>query len=84
MAAKKDKTMDFERSLKELESLVERLEGGDLSLEESLKTFESGVGLTRQCREALDKAEQQVQKLLGDEEQSELGPFEEGGDDAGR
>ncbi|MCP1727131.1 exodeoxyribonuclease VII small subunit [Natronospira proteinivora] len=77
MAEKKDKQVDFEQSLNELEALVERLEGGDLSLEESLKAFESGVALTRQCRDALTQAEQKIQKLSGNGEDTELSPFEE-------
>ena len=55
---------DFEKSLAELETLVEKLEGGDLSLEESLKAFERGVGLTRECQTALEAAEAKVEILL--------------------
>ncbi len=60
-----DSSFDFEKSLANLEQLVEQMEAGDLSLEESLKAFESGIKLTRQCQTALDKAEQKVQILLG-------------------
>ena len=60
-----DSSFDFEKSLASLEQLVEQMEAGDLSLEESLKAFESGIKLTRQCQTALDKAEQKVQILLG-------------------
>lgn len=56
----------FETALEELESLVERMEGGELSLEDSLKEFERGVKLTRICQEALKVAEQRV-KLLGED-----------------
>lgn len=55
--------MDFEKSLKQLEELVDKLEKGGLSLEESLKCFEQGVKLTRQCREALQQAEQKISVL---------------------
>lgn len=55
---------DFETALSELEALVQRMEGGELSLEDSLKEFERGVKLTRFCQEALKVAEQRV-KLLG-------------------
>ncbi|MFZ9994977.1 MAG: exodeoxyribonuclease VII small subunit [Steroidobacteraceae bacterium] len=55
---------DFEKSITELESLVEKLEGGDLSLEESLKAFERGVRLTRECQGALEAAETKVEILL--------------------
>ena len=51
---------DFEKSLAELEALVERLEGGELPLEESLKAFERGVALTRECQVALEAAQARV------------------------
>jgi len=54
----------FEETLAALETLVEQLEKGDLSLEESLKSFEKGVKLTRACQTALQEAEQKVQILL--------------------
>lgn len=57
-------TPDFERSLSELESLVERLERGDLPLEEALQTFERGVELTRHCQSSLKAAQQKVEILL--------------------
>jgi len=67
---------DFETALAELETLVTRMEGGQLSLEESLRAFERGVYLTRICQKALDEAEQKVQILLGDEaEGTTLAPF---------
>lgn len=53
----------FEEALGELETLVETLERGDLSLEESLKAFERGVILARTCQQALTKAEQKVSTL---------------------
>lgn len=56
-------TPSFEQALSELESLVETLEQGDLSLEESLKSFERGVVLTRTCQQALKEAEQKIQIL---------------------
>ena len=55
---------DFERSLAELESIVARLEQGELSLEESLQQFERGVGLTRICQSALQQAEQKIEILM--------------------
>jgi len=61
------KTPNFEKSLEQLESLVERLESGDLSLEESLQTFEKGIKLTRSCQTALEEAEQRVEILLKNE-----------------
>jgi exodeoxyribonuclease VII small subunit len=54
----------FEESLKKLETIVERLEKGDLPLEESLKLFEQGVVLSAACKKDLDAAEGKVQKLI--------------------
>ena len=59
-----DASPDFEASLEELEALVERLEQGDLPLEEALRSFERGVALTRQCQGALATAQQKVEILL--------------------
>jgi exodeoxyribonuclease VII small subunit len=57
-------TPDFEASLAELEAIVEKLEQGDLSLDDSIKQFERGVQLTRICQSALTQAEQKVEILL--------------------
>ncbi|MFN3235960.1 MAG: exodeoxyribonuclease VII small subunit [Pseudomonadales bacterium] len=62
MAAKK--SYPFEASLAKLESLVEQMESGDLSLDESLKLFEEGIKLTRECQQALASAEQTVNQLM--------------------
>jgi exodeoxyribonuclease VII small subunit len=70
---------DFERSLAELESIVEKLEQGELSLDESLRHFERGVQLTRVCQSALKQAEQKVEILLrksGAPDQFEAAPFD--------
>lgn len=69
--------IDFEASLKELEALVEKMEQGDLTLEQSLKDFERGVALTRACQQALREAEQKVQILADKSDQAELSPFED-------
>ncbi len=61
--AKKRSALSFERSLEEFEKLVERMEQGELSLEESLKAYERGTQLSRACQAALDKAEQRIQIL---------------------
>ncbi len=53
--------------MKELEKIVRQLEDGDLALEESLKLFENGVRLSRECRERLDQAERRIEILLEDE-----------------
>ena len=68
MAAKK--SYPFEASLDKLEKLVEKMEDGDLTLEESLKIFEEGVKLTRECQQALADAEQKVKLLI--EERGEI------------
>jgi exodeoxyribonuclease VII small subunit len=60
---RKKPSIDFEQALRELEMLVERLEQGDLPLEESLKLFERGMALTRACQETLKEAEQKVEIL---------------------
>jgi exodeoxyribonuclease VII small subunit len=60
----KQETPDFETAMRDLEELVERLEHGDLPLEESLAAFERGVMLTRVCQTALKDAEQKVEILL--------------------
>ncbi|KAA6459195.1 exodeoxyribonuclease VII small subunit [Acidobacteria bacterium AB60] len=54
----------FEESLKKLETIVDQLEKGDLPLEESLKLFEEGVGLSAICKQELDSAEGKVQMLI--------------------
>lgn len=75
MATRKKK-LDYEAAVTELESLIERLEQGDISLEESLKLYESGVLLTRDCQEALNAAEQKVQILLEQSGQNTLVDFD--------
>jgi exodeoxyribonuclease VII small subunit len=56
----------FESSLSELERIVRKLEDGEMSLEESLKLFEDGVKLSRECQERLDQAERRIEVLLKD------------------
>ncbi len=60
------KNQTFESSLKELEKIVRGLEEGDLPLEESLKLFEDGVRLSRECQERLNQAERRIEVLLKD------------------
>ncbi len=67
MSTKKDKNSGFESSLNKLEEILESLETGNLSLEDSLKTYEKGVALTSQCQKFLYKAEQKV-KILSEKE----------------
>jgi len=58
------KTLNLEKSLADLEKLVEELESGDLPLEKAMKKFEEGIKLTRNCQAALKDAEQKVEILL--------------------
>jgi len=74
---KKAESLNFEASMNELESLVERMEEGDQSLEESLKDFERGIALTRSCQKSLQETEQKIQQLIEKNGQDELVPFED-------
>ena len=76
MAKRGQKIPDFETALAELEALVEKLEQGDLSLDESLQQFERGVQLTRSCQQALKQAEQKVQILLEKDGEQSLERFD--------
>ena len=76
MAARKKAALDFEQSLTDLQTLVERLENGELSLEDSLTAFEQGVRLTRDCQAALAQAEQKVQILMERDGELEEAPFD--------
>ena len=80
MARQSKKSPDFETALAELEALVEKMEQGDLSLDESLKQFERGVQLTRSCQKALEEAEQKVQILLDKDGKQTLEPFDSDAD----
>ncbi len=64
MSSKKAKALDFEQALGELEAVVEKLEHGELPLEDALKQFERGIDLARSCQTALKQAEQKVEILL--------------------
>ena len=68
----------FETTLEELESIVSRLEAGDLPLEQSLELFERGVHLSRECQKRLDEAERKVEILVkGEDGKATPLPFEE-------
>lgn len=73
--SRKREQIDFEASIKELEALVARMEGGNLTLEESLKDFERGVALARACQKALAEAEQKVRILTNRNGEGEPEPF---------
>lgn len=84
MPAKKPKTarLDLEKSLAELENIVETMEAGELTLEQAMRHFERGVALTKHCQAALNRAEQKVQILLQDEGGERLAEFAGGEDGA--
>ncbi len=73
--SKKTNVINFEKTFTELEKLVKKMEGGDLSLEESLKYFERGILLTKDCQQALNKAEQKVRILLEKNNKNNLESF---------
>lgn len=68
--------IDFEAAMGELETLVEKLEQGEFSLEESIRQFERGIELTRLCQNALRAAEQKVSRLAGNGDAATLEPFD--------
>ncbi|MFC3606874.1 exodeoxyribonuclease VII small subunit [Stutzerimonas tarimensis] len=74
--ARKKAAPDFEQSLTDLQQLVERLESGELSLEDSLACFEQGIRLTRECQASLSQAEQKVRILLERDGELQDAPFE--------
>ena len=66
----------FEQSLEELEQLVQQMETGELTLEQSLSAYERGVGLYRQCQQALEQAELRVQLLSDPARPEDAQPFD--------
>jgi len=66
----------LEQALGKLEALIERMESGELSLEESLASFEQGVTLTRRCHQALEQAEQKVKILTANTPDLATEPFD--------
>ncbi len=77
MAKKDQPNKKFEAALEELEQVVEQLESGDLSLEDSLAAFEKGVGLVKLCNQKLTEVEKKVELLVKDKEgKLQLKPFE--------
>lgn len=65
-----NKNTDFEKSLDELENIVEKLQNGDISLDESIKLFERGMELTNLCRKTLETARQKITSLTEEEEEN--------------
>jgi exodeoxyribonuclease VII small subunit len=76
MNDKSKQDVSFEHALGELETLVEQLESGELSLDQSLKQFKRGVELTRLCQGILDQAQQVVEQLTDPDDESSAIPFE--------
>jgi exodeoxyribonuclease VII small subunit len=76
MAEQNPEQLSFEQALSALEALVEKMESGDLSLEESLQSFERGVQLTRSCQQALRAAEQKVEILTSRDVDAAAEPFD--------
>lgn len=77
MGENKNNNFNFEEKLQDLEQLVTRMEDGNLGLEDSLKAFEDGVKLVKECQQALEAAEQKVRVLTsadGDTEDLKLDP----------
>jgi exodeoxyribonuclease VII small subunit len=72
----KPRISDFEKSLKELETIVERMEKGEQTLEASLKDFERGNALAEACRASLEEAEQRIEKLVEKSDGFVREPFE--------
>ena len=73
----------FEGALDRLEATVDRLEAGELPLEEALELFESGVKLARHCSETLDVAERRIEILVEDRQDGRSEPFDDGQHDQG-
>ena len=76
MSKKTTPHTDFEKTLAELEKQVEKLEKGDLSLDESLSGFKHGIELTQQCQTVLDDAQQTVDRLINPEDENSLTSFD--------
>jgi exodeoxyribonuclease VII small subunit len=77
VAKKASSLPDFEAALAELEKIIEKMEAGEQSLEESLKSFERGIELTRACQQGLKEAEQRVEKLVQKNGDFSLEPLED-------
>jgi len=62
----KPRSNDFEKAFQQLEKIVQRLEGEELSLDDSLKLFEEGIGLSRFCHQKLEEVEKKIELILSD------------------
>jgi exodeoxyribonuclease VII small subunit len=77
VAKKSAPAPNFEAALAELEKIVEKMESGEQSLEESLKSFQRGIELTRACQQGLREAEQRVEKLISKNGEFATEPLED-------
>ena len=75
---KKATKLNFESAIQELEQIVEQMESGNITLEESLTQFERGIALTRECQQVLSEAEQKVEILMQKSGQNKFAPFNSG------
>ncbi|MXZ80109.1 MAG: exodeoxyribonuclease VII small subunit [Gammaproteobacteria bacterium] len=76
--------LDFEKALKELESIVERMERGEQTLEQAMRDFERGMLLSGQCRKSLDEAQLRIERLIARNGDELLGPMDSGHADDGQ
>ncbi|RMH22578.1 MAG: exodeoxyribonuclease VII small subunit [Gammaproteobacteria bacterium] len=76
MSKKQASGYQFEASLEKLENIIEQLEQGDLSLEQSLELFETGISLTKQCQKSLQRAEKRISVLREKNGELFLTPYE--------
>lgn len=83
MDAKSESTPHLEASLAEISQLIEKMEQGDLTLEQSLQNFERGILLIRKCQKILEEAEQKVQILIQNNNQNTLQTYNVNSDDEG-
>jgi exodeoxyribonuclease VII small subunit len=76
IVTRKVKTPDLESSMGEINTLIEQMEQGDISLEQSLEKFERGITLIKHCQKVLQEAEQKVQILIQNTDKEELQNYE--------
>lgn len=75
-AGEEEDSPSFEQALQALERVVDRLEDGEIPLEEALVEFERGVALSRRCRDQLDAVERRIEMLIDQNEEESVRPFE--------
>ena len=80
MADAKDNLKDFEKSLQQLEQIVNKMENGELGLQDSLASFEQGIKLAKQCQDTLSEAELRVEQLIEKNGLQQTVPFEDSDD----